>query len=78
MKEIKVNKITIELSQPTHCNSENDGDEFLTIEAQSSLFVEPNEYFLVLKSEKGWTVDGINEMQELFSKIGKIVKTLNS
>ena len=76
-EKININKITIELSQPANCKSEHDGHEIIEVTVDSSLFVEPNEYFLILKSETGWSVDGINEMQDLFSKIQTIVKTLN-
>lgn len=77
MPEIKVNKITIELSQDANYNTESHSIEILEIIVDSSTFVEDKDYFIVLKSETGWSVDGINEVQDLFSKIGTIVKTLN-
>ena len=48
-------------------------DEFLEIEAHSSLGIDrDNDCFFVLKTEK-WSVDGIEDLEKLFERIRKVV-----
>jgi hypothetical protein len=52
----------------------NDEIEILTIECESSLGIDNDEgCFYVLKTE-GWSIDNVNELQELFDRINKVIQ----
>jgi hypothetical protein len=52
----------------------NNEIETLTIECESSLGIDNDEgCFYVLKTE-GWSIDNVNELQELFDRIQKVIK----
>jgi hypothetical protein len=52
----------------------NDEIEILTIECESSLGIDNDEgCFYVLKTD-GWSIDSVNELQELFDRIQKVIK----
>ena len=58
-------------SQDSNCLS--DENEFLEIEANSSLGIDrDNDCFFVLKTEK-WSVDSVEDLEKLFNRIRKIV-----
>ena len=62
---------SFKFSQEANCLSY--GDEFLEIEAHSSLGIDrDNDCFFVLKTEK-WSVDGIEDLEKLFERIRKVV-----
>lgn len=65
-----------EFSQEANCLSENDGAEFLEIKCLSDLGIDRNEgkCFYVLKTE-GWSIDNLEELQELFNRIQKTIFT---
>jgi len=68
---ILLEEASFKFSQDPNCLS--DGDEFLEIEAQSSLGIDrDNDCFFVLKTEK-WSVDGIEDLEKLFDRIRKVV-----
>ena len=52
----------------------NNDIEILTIECESSLGIDNDKgCFYVLKTE-GWSIDSVNELQELFDRIQKVIK----
>jgi hypothetical protein len=62
---------SFKFSQEANCLS--DEDEFLEIEAHSSLGIDrDNDCFFVLKTEK-WSVDGIEDLEKLFDRIRKLL-----
>lgn len=72
---MKLEKATFEFSQEANCISSNDNVEILTIECESSLGIDnDNGCFYVLKTETGWSIDGVEDLQKLFDRINKIVK----
>jgi hypothetical protein len=47
----------------------------LTIECESSLGIDNDEgCFYVLKTDTGWSIDSVNELQELFDRINKSIQ----
>lgn len=76
MEQPKLEKATFEFSQEGNCNSESGFVEILTIECDSSLGIDRDEgCFYVLKSETGWSIDGVGDLQKLFDRIQKTIKT---
>ena len=72
---MKLERATFEFSQEANCISSNDNVEILTIECQSSLGIDnDNACFYVLKTETGWSIDGVEDLQKLIDRINKIVK----
>ena len=72
---MKLERATFEFSQEANCISSNDNVEILTIECESSLGIDnDNGCFYVLKTETGWSIDGVEDLQKLFDRINKIVK----
>ena len=64
-----------EFSQEGNCNSTPGFVEVLTIECDSSLGIDRDEgCYYVLKSETGWSIDGVEDLQKLFDRIEKIIK----
>jgi hypothetical protein len=62
---------TFNFSQEANCMSENDGAEFLEIKCLSDLGIDRAEKcFYVIKTE-GWSIDNLDELQELFDRIQK-------
>lgn len=72
---MKLERATFEFSQEANCISSNDNVEILTIECESSLGIDnDNGCFYVLKTETGWSINGVEDLQKLFDRINKIVK----
>lgn len=64
-------RATFEFTQDANCVNENQGCEFLTIEAESSLGIGRDEdCFFVLKTN-GWSLDSEKDLKILFDKIKK-------
>ena len=61
-----------EFSQEGNCISHKDDAEFIEIKCLSDLGIDRTEgkCFYVLKTE-GWSIDGVDELQELFDRIQK-------
>ena len=69
----KLEKATFKFSQEANCVSK-DELETLTIECESSLGIDADGgCFYILKTE-GWAIDSIQELQDLFDRISKILK----
>jgi hypothetical protein len=71
----KLDRASFEFSQEGNCNGTTDDIEFLTIECESSLGIDNDEScYYVLKSEKGWSIDNVGDLQELFDRIQRSIK----
>lgn len=75
MEKPKLEKCVFEFSQEGNTNGTTSEYEDLTISCESSLGID-NEggCFYVLKSESGWSIDNVNDLQELFDRIKKVIK----
>jgi hypothetical protein len=66
---------TFVFSQEGNCNGSTGDLETLTIACESSLGIDRDEgCFYVLKTETGWSIDGSQDLQELFDRIDKMIK----
>ena len=71
----KLERCSFTFSQEGNCNGTTGEYEELTVECQSSLGIDHDEAcYYVLKTETGWSVDGVNDIQELFDRINKVIK----
>jgi hypothetical protein len=70
----KLIKCSFTFEQDGNGNGTTDEIETLTIECESSLGIDNDEgCFYVLKTE-GWSIDSVNELQELFDRINKVIQ----
>jgi hypothetical protein len=70
----KLIKCSFTFDQEGNGNGTTDETETLTIECEASLGIDNDgECFYVLKTE-GWSIDNVNELQELFDRIQKVIK----
>jgi hypothetical protein len=70
----KLERCSFTFNQEGNGNGTTDETEILTIECESSLGIDNDEgCFYVLKTE-GWSIDNLNELQELFDRIQKILQ----
>lgn len=61
-------------SQEGNCNARTGEFERLTIDLDSSLGVDTDgDGFFVLKTD-GWSVDGVQDLEELFNRIRTVIK----
>ena len=75
MEKPKLEKCVFEFSQEGNTNGTTSEYEDLTISCESSLGIDhEGGCFYVLKSESGWSIDSVNELQELFDRIKKVIK----
>ena len=75
MEKPKLERCIFEFSQEGNTNGTTSEHEDLTISCESSLGIDNDGgCFYVLKSESGWSIDDINDLQELFDRIQKVVK----
>ena len=75
MEKPKLERCIFEFSQEGNTNGTTSEHEDLTISCESSLGIDyEGGCFYVLKSESGWSIDNVNDLQELFDRIQKIVK----
>ena len=73
-------KATYKFSQDGNCLEPADAYEFITIEAVSSLGIDrdgKDNNFFILRT-KGWSVDGHEQLEELFNRIRKNLFNENS
>ena len=71
---MKLEKASFEFSQEGNCISGSDHIEILTIECESSLGIDNDgACFYVLKTETGWSIDSVEDLQKLFDRINKII-----
>lgn len=72
---MKLEKASFEFSQEGNCINGSDAIEILTIECESSLGIDNDEgCFYVLKSETGWSIDNVGELQKLLDRVNKVIK----
>jgi hypothetical protein len=70
----KLLKCSFTFDQEGNGNGTTDEIETLTIECEASLGIDNDEgCFYVLRTE-GWSIDNVNELQELFDRINKVIK----
>jgi hypothetical protein len=70
----KLLKCSFTFDQEGNGNGTTDEIEILTIECEASLGIDNDKgCFYVLKTE-GWSIDNVNELQELFDRIQKVIK----
>ena len=73
METTQLQRMTFEFAQEGNCVS--DIPEILTIECESSLGIDNDGgCFYTLKTETGWTIDGVEELQKLIDRINKIIE----
>ncbi len=66
-------------TQEGNCNGSTQNLEQLTIACESSLGIdEDGECYYVLRTDTGWSVDSASELQDLFDRIDKVIKTNNN
>jgi hypothetical protein len=67
--------LSFTFSQEGNCVGTTGGYEEITIECESSLGIDYDEGgYYVLKSETGWSVDGVKDLQELFDRINRVIE----
>ena len=70
----KLEKCSFTFGQEGNTNGTTDEFETITIECESSLGIDNDEgCYYVLRTE-GWSIDNVNELQELFDRINKVIK----
>lgn len=70
----KLEKASFEFSQEGNCLKDSDFVEILTIECESSLGIDNDEgCFYVLKTETGWSIDSLDEIQKLLDRVNKTI-----
>jgi len=70
----KLEKCSFTFNQEGNTNGTTDDIETLTIECDSSLGIDNDGgCFYVLKTE-GWSINNVNELQELFDRINKVIQ----
>ena len=67
-------KCSFTFVQEGNCNQTTDEYEELIIECESSLGIDNDEgCFYVLKTETGWSIDDVNDLTELITRINKVI-----
>jgi hypothetical protein len=70
----KLEKCSFTFGQEGNTNGTTDEFEIITIECESSLGIDNDEgCYYVLRTE-GWSIDNVNELQELFDRIQKSIQ----
>ena len=70
----ELERCSFTFNQEGNSNGTTGKFEILTIECESPLGIDNDEgCFYVLKTE-GWSIDNVNELQELFDRIQKAIK----
>jgi len=70
----KLEKCSFTFTQEGNSNHTTDEFEELTIECESGLGIDNDEgCYYVLKTE-GWSLDNVNDIQELFNRINKAIQ----
>ena len=70
----KLDKCSFTFTQEGNTNGSTDEYEDLTILCESPLGIDNDkDCYYVLKTETGWSMDNVNELQELFNRINKTI-----
>ena len=73
MTQAQLQRMTFEFAQEGNCVS--DMPEILTIECESSLGIDNDGgCFYTLKTDTGWTIDSVDELQKLIDRINRIIQ----
>jgi hypothetical protein len=75
MEKPQLYKANFEFTQEGNHNGTTEEIESLLIDCESS---GTDEFFYVLRSDKGWSIDDVGELQELFLKIEKSLEQLKN
>jgi hypothetical protein len=76
MEKPKLERCVFEFSQEGNTNGTTGDYEDLTISCESSLGIDNDGgCFYVLKSESGWSIDNVNDLQELFDRLQTVIKS---
>ena len=71
----KLQNCSFTFVQEGNCNGTTSEYEELTIQCESSLGIDNNSgCYYVLKTETGWSIDNINDLQDLLDRINPIIK----
>jgi hypothetical protein len=74
-KKPKLEKCSFTFTQDGNCNGTTDEVEQLRINCESSLGIDEDEgCYYVLKTGTGWSIDNVNDLQELFDRINQVIK----
>ena len=72
---VKLDRCSFTFSQEGNCRGTTDEYEELIIECESSLGIDNDEgCFYVLRTNTGWSIDSVDELQKLFNRIQKAIK----
>jgi hypothetical protein len=77
MSKPKLFECSFTFTQEGNCNGSTQDLEQLTINCESSLGIDEDEgeqYYFVLKTDTGWSVDSVDELKELLDRIEKSIK----
>jgi hypothetical protein len=70
----KLERCSFTFNQEGNTKGTTDDVEILTIECESPLGIDNDEgCFYVLKTD-GWSIDNVNDLQELFDRIQKVIQ----
>jgi hypothetical protein len=70
----KLERCSFTFNQEGNTKGTTDDIEILTIECESPLGIDNDEgCFYVLKTD-GWSIDNVNDLQELFDRIQKVIE----
>lgn len=73
MEQPKLQRMIFEFAQDGNCVI--GVPEILTIECESSLGIDNDGHcFYTLKTETGWTIDSVDELQVLIDRIKKVIE----
>lgn len=71
-------KCSFTFVQEGNCNGTTDKYEELTIECESSLGIDNDGgCYYVLKTETGWSIDSVGNLQDLLDRINQVIKVDN-
>jgi hypothetical protein len=74
----KLIKCYFTFDQEGNCNDTTDEIETLTIECESSLGIDNDEGCFYVLRTIGWSIDNVNDLQELFDRINKAINNGDS
>jgi hypothetical protein len=70
----KLERCSFSFGQEGNTNGSTDTYEELTIECESSLGIDNDEGCYYVLKTNGWSVDNVNDLQELFDRINKVIQ----
>ena len=74
MEKPKLEKARFTFTQDGNCNGTTEDMEVIHIECDSSLGVDSDKgCFYVLKTETGWSIDGLDDLKDLIERCNKSV-----